>query len=191
MKKVPEYPILTCNSQKEWDNWLKQHHQSDGVWLKFYKKSSGIVSLGYDGALDVALCYGWIDSQTKKCDEESYLQKFTPRRSKSIWSKVNTKHIERLIQAGKMKPAGIEQVEAAKKDGRWQDAYDSPATIQLPDEFLKKLAADPKAQAFYNTLSKTNTYAIAWRLQTAKKPETKTRRMETILQMLHNEKKFH
>lgn len=189
---VTEYPIKLFSTQAAWEEWLEKHHQDvEGVWLRFYKKNSGVSSLVYDQALEVALCYGWIDSQVKKYDDVSYLQKFTPRRSKSIWSKVNTQHIERLLKEGKMKPAGLAQVEAAKLDGRWTAAYDSPTDMQMPDEFLTELKKDKKAEAFFITLNRTNTYAIAWRLQTAKKPETKTKRIREIIEMLHEEKKLH
>jgi len=189
---MTDLSILSFDSVKKWEVWLEKNHaDSYGIWIKFFKKNSGVKSLSYSEALDVALCYGWIDSQSKGIDEVSYLQKFTPRRSKSIWSKINTGHIERLIKEGRMKPAGFRQVEEAKKDGRWIDAYDSPANITFPEEFLKMLSKNKKAKAFFKTLNKTNTYAIAWRLQTAKKPETKKRRMDKILEMLENGEKFH
>src|SRR6185369_11298873 len=139
-------------------------------WLKFFKKNSGVQSINYDQALDVALCYGWIDSQLKSFDEKAYLQKFTPRRSKSIWSKRNVEYIERLMKAGRMKPAGIKQYEEAKADGRLEAAYDKPSEMKMPEDFLAELAKNKKANAFFQTLNKANTYAIAWRLQTAKKP---------------------
>ena len=186
------FPILTFKTPDEWYDWLEKNHAiSDGVWLRFYKKGSGITGLTHATSLDGALCYGWIDSQAKTLDEKSYLQKYTPRRSKSIWSKVNTEHIARLIKEGKMQPAGLAQVEAAKKDGRWDAAYNSPSNIVIPEDFLKELAKDKKAEAFFNTLNKTNTYTIAWRLETAKKPETRERRMKVILEMLSRGEKFH
>jgi len=191
LKKQIDLPIFSFDSQDEFAEWMEKNYETPGVWIKFFKKNSGIKSITYDEALDVALCYGWIDSQSRSLDEKSYLQKFTPRRSKSIWSKINTGHIERLIKEGKMRPAGLKAVEDAKKDGRWINAYDSPANISLPEEFIKLLTENKKAKAFFDTLNKTNTYAIAWRIQTAKKPETKIRRMEKILEMLENGEKFH
>jgi uncharacterized protein YdeI (YjbR/CyaY-like superfamily) len=186
------YPILTFTTPDEWYDWLEKNHAtSNGVWLRFYKKDSGIKGLTHATSLDGALCYGWIDSQAKKLDATSYLQKFTPRRSKSIWSQVNTEHIARLIKEGKMKPAGLEQVAQAKKDGRWEAAYSSPSSMVIPTDFLKELAKDKKAEAFFKTLNKTNTYAIVWRLQTAKKPETRERRMKAMLEMLAREEKLH
>lgn len=187
-----ELPIQFFPSPKGWETWLSKHHEaSKGVWLRFYKKASGKKSLTYAEALDVALCYGWIDGQSKKADEESWLQKFTPRRPKSIWSKRNREYIERLQKAGRMKPAGLQEVEKAKADGRWDQAYDSPANMEMPEDFLQKLSKDKSAQAFFNTLNKTNKYAIGWRLQTAKKPETREKRMKNILEMLSRGEKFH
>ncbi len=187
-----DYPVLTFETPDQWEAWLAKHHATvPGVWLKFYKKGSNKKSIVYAEALDVALCYGWIDSQAKSLDEEAYLQKFTPRRSKSIWSKRNTEHIQRLIDEGRMKPPGLAEVEKAKADGRWQAAYDPPKRIELPAEFTNELNKNKKAKAFYETLNKTNTYAIAWRLQTAKKPETKINRMKKIIEMLERGEKFH
>lgn len=190
--KVESYPILTFVNSSDWEKWLNANHETAaGVWLRFFKKGSGVVSLVYADALEVALCFGWIDSQAKKYDEKSYLQKFTPRRSKSIWSKINTEHIVRLIKEAKMRPAGLRQVEEAKKDGRWDAAYHSPSRIELPHDFISKLKANKKAYDFFKTLNKSNTYAIAWRLQTAKKPETKERREAIIIEKLEKGEKFH
>lgn len=187
-----DYPILSFDTPDEWIAWLEKNHvTSHGIWMRFYKKNSGIIKVNYAQALEEALCYGWIDSQVKSYDEKSYLQKFTPRRSKSIWSKINTAHIERLMKEGRMKPAGLAQVEAAKKDGRWDAAYHSPTTMEVPKDFLKELAKDKKAEAFFKTLNKTNTYAIAWRLATAKKPETRERRMKVLVEMLAKGEKLH
>jgi uncharacterized protein YdeI (YjbR/CyaY-like superfamily) len=187
-----DYPELFFETSAKWRDWLEQNHTAaKGVWLKFYKKGSGVVSLNYSGALDEALCFGWIDGQSKSIDESSYLQKFTPRRARSIWSKRNIEHIARLIAEGKMKPSGLKEAEAAKTDGRWQKAYDSPANMTLPEDFLSELSKDKIAFAFFKTLNKTNTYAITWRLQTAKKPETREKRMKIILEMLSRGEKFH
>ncbi len=187
-----EYPILSFTSPQEWNVWLEKNHSSiPGVWLRFYKKASGIDSLNYAQALEEALCYGWIDSQAKTYDDKSYLQKYTPRRSRSIWSQVNTNHIERLIKEGRMKPAGMKVVEEAKKDGRWSDAYSSPSKTTIPGDFLALVNKNKEAKSFFETLNKTNLYAIAWRLQTAKKPETREKRMKNIIAMLAEKKKFH
>lgn len=190
--KTDELPIIAFVDQMAWSSWLAEHHADiPGVWLRFYKKGTSEPTITYDQALDEALCYGWIDGQVKKYDEQSYLQKFTPRRAKSIWSKRNREHIARLLQEGRMKPAGLQQVEAAKADGRWEQAYDSPSQMAIPEDFLAELKNDEKAYAFFQTLNKANLYAIAWRLQTAKKPETRAKRMSAILTMLAEGKKFH
>jgi uncharacterized protein YdeI (YjbR/CyaY-like superfamily) len=191
MKKV-DLPIIAFKSQKDWANWLaKNHAKSGGIWLRLFKKDSGVASVTYAEALDEALCHGWIDGQLDKYDEKSWLRKFTPRRPKSVWSKRNIEYVNLLMDAGKMKPAGLKEVEAAKADGRWGRAYDSPSAMQVPDDFLKELSRDKKAKAFFETLNKANTYAIAWRLQTAKKPETRARRMQAILAMLKKGENFH
>jgi uncharacterized protein YdeI (YjbR/CyaY-like superfamily) len=189
---TPDYEILSFADAKAWHQWLDKHHAAiPGVWIKFFKKSSGKQSITYAQALDEALCFGWIDSQAKSYDEESYLQKFTPRRSKSIWSQVNTANIERLIKDGRMQPAGLLQVEEAKKDGRWVDAYSSPSQATEPKEFLQALSQNKEAQEFYQTLNKANKYAIIWRLQTAKKPETKQKRIIDIITKLAKKETFH
>ncbi|HEX5552726.1 MAG TPA: YdeI/OmpD-associated family protein [Chitinophagaceae bacterium] len=190
---MADIPVLFFDSAKQWEGWLAKHHATEtgGVWLRFYKKGTGVTTLTYDEALDDALCYGWIDGQAKKHDEDSWLQKFTPRRKRSIWSKRNITHVERLSKAGRMKPAGLQAIEAAKADGRWQQAYDSQKDMVIPDDFLKALGKNKKAMAFFETLNKANRYAIAWRLQTAKKAETRERRMKKILEMMANGEKFH
>ena len=185
-------PIITFASQQKFRAWLtKNCTRTDGIWLQFFKKNSGVKTVVYAEALDEALCYGWIDAQTKSYDELSYLQRFTPRRAKSIWSKKNTGHVERLIKAGKMTAAGLEKIDAAKADGRWEQAYDSPSEAKLPQDFLEKLCKNLKALAFYNSLNSANKYAIIWRIQTAKKPETRLKRVALILEMLKNGEKFH
>ena len=187
-----EIPIVAFPSQKAFEVWLSKNHSSvSALWVRFFKKGSGEKTITYAQALDVALQYGWIDSQLKTYDAASYLQKFTPRGPKSIWSKINTEHIERLIKEKKMKPAGMVQVEAAKKDGRWQSAYSSPKNMEIPADFLKELKKNKVAFAFFKSLTKANVYAIAWRLHTAKKPETRLKRMKAILEMLASGKSFH
>jgi uncharacterized protein YdeI (YjbR/CyaY-like superfamily) len=180
------------NTQKDFREWLiKNHDKETEIWIGMWKKASGKIGLDYNGALEEALCFGWIDGIARKFDEESYMQRFTPRRPKSIWSKINVGHIERLTKLGKMMPSGVAAVEAAKKDGRWDAAYDSPKSALPPKEFFALLAQYKKAEEFYNTLSKSNTYAIAWRIQTAKKEETRQRRMNQIVEMLERGEKFH
>lgn len=183
---------LFFDTQRDFRSWLEKNHDTQTeVWVGFWKKASGKVGMNYDEALDEALCFGWIDGLVNKYDENSYMQRFTPRKPKSIWSKVNTQHIERLSKAGKMMPSGIAVVEAAKADGRWEKAYESPANMKVPADFLDTLKKHPKAEAFFLTLNKTNTFAIAFRLQNAKKEETRVRRMENIIQMLEKGEKFY
>jgi uncharacterized protein YdeI (YjbR/CyaY-like superfamily) len=184
--------ILAFASSSKWEAWLENNHASaKDVWLRMFKKDSGKRTVSYAEALDVALCYGWIDGQKKSHDAESWIQKFTPRRPRSIWSRTNTDHVTRLHKSGKMKPAGLVAVEAAKRDGRWQAAYDSPKKAVIPADFIKALGKNRKARAFFETLNKTNLYSISWRLQTARKPETRERRMTAILEMLTEVRKFH
>ena len=185
-------PILTLGSQAEWEAWLDaEHAASDGVWVKFAKKGSGVETVVYDEALDVALCYGWIDSQVLRYDERFYLQKFTPRRSRSKWSQINREKIEQLTKRGRMKPAGVEQVELAKADGRWEAAYASPANIEVPDDLKSALEASPKAAESWDELNKSNRFAIVYQLQDAKKPETRARRLEKFVGMLERGERFH
>ena len=185
-------PTLPFKTAKAFETWLgKNYDSSAGIWLKIYKKDSGVTSITYAEALDVALCYGWIDGQKKTFDDLSWLQKFCPRREKSGWSKINIGHVERLIKENRMQPAGLLAVEKAKADGRWEQAYDSQSNMSIPDDFLKALDKNKKAKAFFATLNKANLYAIGYRLQTAKKPETREKRMKAILEMLSNGKKFH
>lgn len=188
----PDLPIHKFTSAEAFTSWLAQHHKmSSGIWIRIFKISSGVPTITYAEALDEALCYGWIDGQKKTYDTASWLQKFTPRRRKSIWSKRNQEHVERLAKSGRMQSAGIEEVEAAKADGRWQQAYESSANMVVPADFLNELAKNKKAEAFFKTLNKTNRYSIVWRLQTAKKTETRNKRMKAIIAMLNRGEKFH
>jgi len=192
MRPKLDLPVVLFESARDWEKWLAKHHaRSSGVWLRMAKKGSGKISVTYAEALDEALCFGWIDSQIRTYDESSWVQKFGPRKTTSGWSKLNTGHVARLTKAGKMKPAGLKEVQAAKRDGRWERAYDSPAAARPPADFLKALEKNKKAKAFFGALEKRNTYAIIYRLQTAKKPETRAARMRTILDMLAKGKKFH
>lgn len=187
-----EIGILGFRSASEFRKWLAAKHGiSDGIWLRILKKNSDSASITYAEALDEALCFGWIDGQKQKHDDVSWLQKFTRRRAKSGWSKINTGHVERLMRSGRMRPPGQAEVDAAKKDGRWKAAYDSPSNATFPDDFLTALSKDQKAKAFFDSLNKANRYAISYRLQTAKKPETRQRRMQTILAMLARGEAFH
>lgn len=187
-----EILLLPFSSQKKWRSWLsKNFDKVDGIWMLLYKKDSGVKSITYDEALEEALCFGWIDGLRKKYDEKSYIQKFTPRRKRSIWSKRNRVKVEKLIKEGKMHNAGLAEVKKAKNDGRWDKAYDSHTTMKIPDDFVKELSKYPEALAFFKTLNKTNLYSIGFRLQTAKKPETRQKRMQLIIDMMKQGKKFH
>ncbi|MEN9560830.1 MAG: hypothetical protein RIQ56_103 [Candidatus Parcubacteria bacterium] len=188
--------ILSFESKQQFERWLKSNYSSaEGIWVRFLKKahkeSSGAKSISYAEALDASLCWGWIDSLVKKYDAASYIQKFTPRGKRSVWSKRNREHVARLIKQKRMKAPGLAQVMAAKKDGRWAQAYDSPKTMKLPKDFLRLLKTDKAALEFFKTLSKSNLFAIGYRLQTAVKAETKKRRMFAILEMLRRQQKFH
>jgi uncharacterized protein YdeI (YjbR/CyaY-like superfamily) len=184
--------ILRFRSAPEFRKWLAaHHHQSEGIWLRIFKRDAGEPSVSYAEALDEALCFGWIDGQRRSHDESSWLLRCTRRRPKSAWSKINTQHAERLIQAGRMNAAGQAAIDAAKKDGRWASAYDSQSNAIFPEDFLAALRRNKKAKTSFESLSKANRYAIAYRLQTAKKQETKKRRMEMILAMLGRGEAFH
>jgi uncharacterized protein YdeI (YjbR/CyaY-like superfamily) len=184
--------VLEFSTALDWNQWLsKNHSKSTGVWLRFFKKQTGISSVTHAEALEAALCYGWIDGQLKKGDARCWTQKFTPRRPKSIWSKRNRELVEALTAKKKMKPAGQRAVEAAKADGRWHQAYDSPGKMTVPDDFLRALSKNAKAATVFAGLNKANIYAITWRLQTARKPATRKNRMSAIIAMLAEGKTFH
>jgi uncharacterized protein YdeI (YjbR/CyaY-like superfamily) len=187
-----EIETLFFEDDTAWEKWLAEHfNRQEGVWLKFAKKSSGITSLAYAGALDVALCYGWIDGQAKTIDETWYMQKFTPRRVRSLWSKRNIEKVGVLIKEGRMRPPGQAAIDAAKADGRWAAAYASPKNATVPPELEAALKKNAKAKAFYESLNKTNRYAVIWRLATARTEKTKTARLQKILAMLEAGEKFH
>ena len=183
---------MSFDTEGQWREWLSKNCvSSNGIQLRIFKKNSGHKSISYDEALDEALCFGWIDSQKNKYDEISWIQKFTPRRKNSIWSKRNREHVARLIKAQRMTPAGLKEVEAAKNNGRWDSAYDSSKNMKIPLDFLRELKKNKKSYVFFQTLNKSNIYAISWRLATAKKTETREKRMRKILEMLAQEEKFH
>ena len=190
--KSTELPTLPFANKKKWADWLaKQHDKSAGVWLKLAKKHSGISSVTYEAALDVALCYGWIDGQKKGFDDKYWLQKFTSRGAKSIWSKINTEKVERLIASGEMKPAGLKAIEAAKQDGRWDAAYASQKNISVPEDFQAALDKNEKAKVFFATLNSVNRYAILFRIQTTKKAETRAKRIQQFVEMLERGEKLY
>ena len=184
--------IISFVSQDHFESWMEENNSlTEGIWVRFYKKNSFTKSINYDEALDVALCYGWIDGQVKKFDELSYIQKFTPRRSKSMWSNRNKEHVSRLEKENRMKPSGIREVEKAKNDGRWEKAYDSPGKMVVPDDFVLELSKNKRAFEFFEHLNKANKYTIGWRLQTAKNAETREKRFKEIIIMMDKGEKFH
>ena len=190
--KKNDMPVKLFKSQQDWTTWLDKHHaQSAGVWLKFAKKDANLKSVTYAEAVEVALCYGWIDGQGKGLDESAWLQKFTPRGPRSIWSKINRTKAMKLIESGRMKPAGLAAIDRAKKSGQWAAAYDSHRTAAVPADLQAALDQNSKAQAFFAALDSTNRYAILFRLQTAKKAETRARRLEQFVRMLENHEKIH
>ena len=191
-KSTTDHPVILFAEPQAWDCWLDEHQaESAGVWLRLAKKGAAITSISYAEALDVALCYGWIDSQKKSHDEASWLQKFTPRGAKSIWSKINRDKVEALISNGQMKPAGLAAIDQAKQDGRWDAAYDSARNATVPNDFQAALDENPRAKAFFETLKRGNRYAILFRLQTAKKAETRLKRIQQFITMLENHETVH
>ena len=177
-------PTLFRNA-KAFETWLRKHHATvDGLWLQIAKKGVEPPSVTYAEAVEIALCWGWIDGQKKGLDERHFLQRFTPRRARSIWSKINVAKVAALIEAGRMQPPGHAQIEAAKADGRWAQAYDGARTSSVPDDLQAALDATPAAKAFFATLDASNRYAVTWRVQTAVKPETRARRIAQLVEML-------
>lgn len=172
--------------------WFARNHATvPELWIRLYKKDSGVATVTYAEALDEALCYGWIDAVKKSYDDDSWIQLFCPRSARSRWSKINVQHVERLTRARKMARPGLAAVSAAKQDGRWEAAYDSSATAEVPQELLAALKKSKKAHAFFRTLDRANLYAIKYRIQTSKKPETRERWVARIVEMLENGKVFH
>jgi uncharacterized protein YdeI (YjbR/CyaY-like superfamily) len=185
MTTAADQPELAFACADEFDAWLAEHHdRSDGIWLRYAKKGSGIASVTYAEALQIALAYGWIDGQSKSIDETWYRQRWTPRRRRSVWSKRNRRFAEELIASGRMQPAGLAEVERAKADGRWDAAYDSPAKAAVPDDLQAALDANPAAAEAFAGLDKQNRYAILHRVQTARRAETRARRIATFVEML-------
>lgn len=184
-------PVLPFPTTTKLERWLDKHHAEHvGVWIQFFKKDSGLKSVTYAEALDVALCYGWIDGPVRKGDDVCWIHKFTPRGKRSVWSQVNKQHIERLTGEGRMQPAGHAAVELAKADGRWDAAYASSSTFQESPEFLAALQKSKKASNFYATLTKSKKYAFYYRLHSAKKPETKARKLVEFIEMLKRGETF-
>lgn len=182
---TPAAEPMLFKSAKAFEAWLKKHHAtSDGLWLQIAKKGADQPSVTYAEAVEIALCWGWIDGQKKGLDDQHFLQRFTPRRARSIWSKINVAKVASLVEAGRMQPAGQAQIDAAKADGRWEGAYDGARTSTVPDDLQAALDANAKAKKFFATINASNRYAVLWRVQTAVKPETRARRIEQLVDML-------
>lgn len=187
-----DLPILLFAAPPELEAWLEEENAgSAGIWLKIAKKDSGVKSVSYAEALELALCFGWIDSQKRGFDEKHFLQRFTPRRPRGRWSRINREKAEELIELGRMRPAGLVEVEAAKADGRWEDAYEGQRTAEVPADLQRQLDARPAAREFFATLDSANRYAIVYRLGEAKKPETRERRLRKFVEMLERGEKIH
>ncbi len=191
MIDIPQSPHFFENAQ-EFHDWLVLHGTTTSeIWIGLYKKNSKKKGITYAHALDEALCFGWIDGLVKKYNDMAYMQRFTPRRAKSVWSKINTEHITRLFKEQRMMPQGIRAVEMAKKDGRWDRAYASPKTMDVPTDFLQALKKNVKAFEFFETLNRTNTYAILYRIHTAVRPETRVKRIAESVRKLAQKETYH
>lgn len=190
--KVPDVPVRLFKNHEAWAAWLEKNHRlRAGIWLRLAKKNSGVQSVSYGEALETALCYGWIDGQKRPESEQTWLQKFVPRSDKSVWSKINREKALALIQCDRMKPPGLEAVEKAKTNGRWDAAYDSPSRATPPEDFQAALDENPRAKAFFQMLDGTNRYKILFRIQTVKKPETRARKIQSFIEMLEKHEKIH
>ena len=188
---VPD-PIRLFATQAAWADWLERNHRkSRGLWLRLAKKGSRLQSITYSQALEVALCYGWIDGQKRAENEQAWLQRFVPRSAKSIWSKINREKAIALIANGQMKAAGLEAIDVAKKAGRWDAAYDSPKGATVPDDFQTALDASPRAREFFQALDGANRYAVLFRIQTVKRAETRARKIREFVAMLERKERIH
>lgn len=191
MKNAADYEVIEFRDQPAFRKWLADNYvDTQGIWLKIYKKASGIDTVSYAEALDTALCFGWIDGQKKALDEISFLQKFTPRRQRSMWSRRNIEHIARLTAEGLMEEAGLREVQRAKDDGRWDAAYAPPSEMEVPEYFIKELKNWPKAEAFFKTLGRSDRYSIAWRLHTVKTQAGRDRRTQKMIELLNEGKRI-
>lgn len=192
LARSPAPLTLRFRSARTFETWLRKNHSaSESVWLEIAKSGAPETTIGYDEAVEIALCYGWIDGQKRGQDAMYWLQRFSPRRPRSIWSKVNRARAEALIAAGRMQAGGQAEIDRAKADGRWDAAYDGARTAAVPADLQAALHAQPKAGAFFSTLNAANRYAVLWRVQTAKKPETRAKRIETLVAMLARGEKIH
>jgi uncharacterized protein YdeI (YjbR/CyaY-like superfamily) len=192
VKSTPEIETIGFAAQRDWARWLAAHHAtSPGIWMKIAKKQSGTASISYPEAVEVALIWGWIDGQKRALDDAAWLQRFTRRGPRSVWSKINRDKALALIEAGRMKPPGLAEVERARADGRWDQAYDAASTSTVPADLEAALARNRRAATFFAGLDRTNRYAILWRIQTAKKAETRAARIAKFVEMLARGEKIH
>lgn len=192
MPGASDGPIMAFPSAQAWRDWLaREHASSQGLWVKLAKKATGIASVTYAEAVEVALCYGWIDGQKDRAEEGYWLQRFTPRRPRSKWSQINCAKATALIESGAMQPAGLREVQQAKADGRWDAAYEPQSTATVPDDLRQALEADPEAAEFFATLNGANRYAILFRINDAKRAETRARRIAAFVEMLARREKLY
>jgi uncharacterized protein YdeI (YjbR/CyaY-like superfamily) len=191
-EQVPDLPVMEFASARDWERWLRRNHaKSDGVWLRIAKKGAGVTTVDFVDAIEVSLCYGWIDGLRHKHDDVYFRQRFTPRRPRSKWSRINRDRAEALIAAGRMQPAGTREIDAAKADGRWDAAYPSPSKMEVPDDLAKALRRNAKARRFFESLDSRNRYAVLYRIHDAKRPETRARRIEQFVTMLEEGRTLH
>jgi uncharacterized protein YdeI (YjbR/CyaY-like superfamily) len=191
MKMKDDLPIILFETEQNWIDWLEKNENKPGVWLRIAKKNSGVVSVSYQQALDVALCFGWIDGLKKTFDEKTWIQRFTPRKPSSQWSKINREKALSLIADGKMRPAGMAIIEIAKSRGTWEAAYDSQKIIEIPADLQNELDKNPQAAEFFKSLESVNRYAILYRLQTARTPELRSKKLGQFMEMLVRKEKIH
>lgn len=184
-------PVILFESQEKWTEWLEENQGTAGLWVRLAKKASGIKSIDYFEALEVALCYGWIDGLKRPWDDVSWVQRFSPRKPASKWSKINKEKALKLIDSGRMRPSGMEIIEISKKKGTWDTAYDSQKNTKMPDDLQAELGKNPEAAEFFNSLNSVNRYAIIYRLQTARTPEIRANKLAGFIDMLNQKKKIH
>ncbi|MFQ6309466.1 YdeI/OmpD-associated family protein [Lysobacter capsici] len=186
-----DLPVIVFEDAAAFERWILAHPEAKGVWAKIAKKGQAIASMSNDQAIEVALCTGWIDGQRRGFDDCYFLQRYTPRRPKGLWSKINIGKVGRLTAEGRMREGGLREVAAAKADGRWDAAYDPASTAEIPDDLAAALAAQPEARAFFEQIDRTNRYAVLWRVMTAKTPKTRANRIEKLVAMLARGEKVH
>ena len=191
VSQVKELPVELFRTLAAWEKWLAGNTDSPGVWVQIAKKAGGETSVSQNDAIEGALCHGWIDGQKRALDDKFFMLRFTPRRPRSVWSKINIAKVEQLVASGRMQPAGMREVEAARADGRWDAAYEGSARMDVPAELSEALGASAKARRFFDQLDRTNRYAFCWRVQTAKKPETRKARAEKFVAMMERGEKIH